>query len=162
MQTVPFEEVLEQILASETRYHRDGYIFIKDALEYTHKMLEREGRRRTEKGATLMEREGQNRVESEQQQHVSPQELLAGLRELALETFGPMAATVLEEWGIRSCHDFGEMVFIMIEHKALKRTEKDTRADFDSGYDFYEAFLKPYLPASKIAPDRGRTKPAKA
>jgi uncharacterized repeat protein (TIGR04138 family) len=161
MQTASFEEVLEQILARDQRYQRDAYFFVRDALEYTRKMLEREGRSRSEKTAPIGDREGKTRLELEQQ-HVTPQELLAGLRELALEQFGPMAITVLEEWGIHACHDFGELVFIMIEHKALKKTDKDTRTDFDNGYDFYEAFRKPYLPAAKIAENPNQPKPAKA
>ncbi len=162
MQTASFEEVLDQILSHDKRYQRDAYFFVRDALEHTRKMLEREGRNRPEKGAVLPDRDGRNRGETEHQQHVTPQELLQGIRELAIETYGPMAMTVLEEWGIHACHDFGELVFIMIEHKALKKTDRDTRADFDNGYDFYEAFRKPYLPAAKIAANLKQPKPAKA
>src|SRR2546422_8271263 len=43
--------------------------------------------------------------------HVSGQELLDGIREYALQLFGPMTLTVLEEWGIKRCEDFGEIVF---------------------------------------------------
>ncbi len=162
MQTASFEEVLEQILSHDKRYHRDAFFFIRDGLEHTHKMLERAGRGRTEKTAVLPEREPKPTTESEHHQHVTPKELLEGLRELALDLYGPMAMTVLEEWGIHACHDFGELVFIMIEHKALKKTERDTRSDFDHGYDFFEAFRKPYLPSSKIAAQREQPKPAKA
>jgi uncharacterized repeat protein (TIGR04138 family) len=42
------------------------------------------------------------------------------------------------------------MVFIMVENRLLKKTEKDSRADFENGYDFFEAFRKPFLPQSKI------------
>ena len=61
-----------------------------------------------------------------------------------------MAMTVFEEWGIRSCQDFGEIVFNLVDHRVLARTEQDSRADFQNGYDFYEAFRKPFLPQSKI------------
>jgi uncharacterized repeat protein (TIGR04138 family) len=37
-------------------------------------------------------------------------------------------------------------------HGLLAKTKNDTRADFEDGYDFYEAFRKPYLPPSKQAP----------
>ncbi len=63
-----------------------------------------------------------------------------------------MAMTVLEEWGIRNCQDFGEVVFNMVEIGLLAKTEKDSRADFADGYDFYEAFRKPYLPSNKQVP----------
>ena len=88
---------------------------------------------------------------SGQARHVSGQELLNGIREYALEQFGPMSITVLEEWNVKSCKDFGEIVFIMIEHSLLAKTDTDTREDFAAGYDFYEAFRKPFLPKDKIA-----------
>ncbi len=34
-------------------------------------------------------------------------------------------------------------------HGLLARTKNDTRADFEDGYDFYDAFRKPFLPPSK-------------
>jgi uncharacterized repeat protein (TIGR04138 family) len=88
--------------------------------------------------------------------HVSGQELLAGIREYALGQFGPMTKMILEEWGIRSCHDFGEIVFNMVEVGLLAKTDKDTREDFKDGYDFEDAFRKPFLPNSK---EKQETKP---
>jgi uncharacterized repeat protein (TIGR04138 family) len=58
---------------------------------------------------------------------------------------------VLEEWGVRSCQDFGEIVFIMVEHSLLAKTDRDSRADFENGYNFQEEFRKPYLPKHKQA-----------
>ena len=132
MQPVSFEEILDQIVAKDTRYHRDAYLFLREALDYTHKTLGKEG-----KGSP-------NR-------HVSGQQLLEGIRQYALDQYGPMAMTVLEAWNIRSCKDFGEIVFVMVEHSLLAKTEKDTRADFQSGYDFYEAFRKPFQPQKAVA-----------
>jgi uncharacterized repeat protein (TIGR04138 family) len=130
MQAVSFEEVLEQILAKDKRYHRDSYLFVREALDHTQKAVGKQT-----KGGHI--------------RHVSGQELLSGIREYALEQFGPMVITVFEEWGIRSCADFGEMVFVMVEHSLLAKTDKDTRADFENGYDFQEAFRKPFLPEAK-------------
>jgi uncharacterized repeat protein (TIGR04138 family) len=141
MQATSFEEILEQILAKDARYHRDAYLFLRDALDHTRKMLEKE-----------QKAEKPSKRAAQQEKHVTGQELLAGIRELAQEMFGPMAMTVFEEWGIRNCQDFGEMVFIMVENRLLKKTDKDTRADFENGYDFHETFRKPYLPQNKIAP----------
>jgi uncharacterized repeat protein (TIGR04138 family) len=61
-----------------------------------------------------------------------------------------MAVTVFEEWGITNCCDFGEIVFNMVEAGLLAKTEKDTRADFRDGYDFTDAFRKPFWPQKKI------------
>ena len=105
--------------------------FLRESLDFTQKLVSKENR-------------GQVR-------HVSGQELLEGIRQFALQQFGPMAITVLEEWGIRNCKDFGEIVFNMVESGLLAKTEKDTRDDFQIGYDFTDAFRKPYWPPSKAS-----------
>jgi uncharacterized repeat protein (TIGR04138 family) len=61
-----------------------------------------------------------------------------------------MAVTVFEEWGVRSCRDFGEIVFNMVEIRLLAKTERDTRDDFQNGYDFTDAFRKPFWPENKL------------
>ena len=249
MHEVSFEEALELILAKDPRYTRDAYLFVREALDRTQQAVAK---------LTL-----------EDVRHVTGQELLAGIREFALSEFGPMAMMVLNEWGIHTSRDFGEIVFNMVEnggahsfavgdfkdpesfaarlkkhpdqlsqflwdqfseasrlamltsaeraalepvlvenlnwiirnnglyreerfagvplseqtksllglelsgnHLArlnrllledaypreivkstglLAKTDKDSRADFDGGYDFYEAFRKPFLPESQLA-----------
>ena len=142
MQELTFDTTLDLILAKDARYHRDAYHFLKDALDHTQKTVARQNR--------------------EQMRHVSGQELLGGIRDYALSQFGPMTKMVFEEWGIKRCEDFGEIVFNMVEIGLLAKTEKDSRADFESGYDFFEAFRKPFLPSSKLRTTEVRAKPAKA
>jgi uncharacterized repeat protein (TIGR04138 family) len=72
--------------------------------------------------------------------------LLAGIRDYGLQQYGPMTLIVLHEWGIRSCEDFGEIVFNMVENALLAKTDKDSREDFKGGYKFEDAFRKPFLP----------------
>ena len=86
--------------------------------------------------------------------HVSGQELLNGIRQFALQQFGPMVVTVFEEWGVKSCRDFGEIVFNMVEIGLLAKTDKDTRDDFQNGYDFTDAFAKPFWPQSKLKTEK--------
>ena len=133
MQEISLDEVLEQILAKDTRYPRDAYFFVKDALDYTQKML-------------VISGQGKLR-------HVTGQELLAGIRAHALEQFGPMTITVFAEWGVHNCRDFGEIVFNMVESSLLAKTEHDSREDFKEGYDFEEAFQRPFLPQNKLKPE---------
>lgn len=133
MHEATFEEGVALILTRDARYHRDGYAFVREALDFTQK-------------AVLKENEGKAR-------HVTGQELLIGIRDFALQQFGPMTLTVLEEWGIKRCEDFGEIVFNMVEIGLLAKTDKDSREDFQGGYDFPEAFRKPFLPTSKLAPE---------
>jgi uncharacterized repeat protein (TIGR04138 family) len=82
--------------------------------------------------------------------HITGQELLEGIRQFALNQFGPMAVTVLEEWGVRNSRDFGEIVFSMVEIELLAKTENDNRDDFNNGYDFTDAFRKPFWPPSRL------------
>ena len=131
MQELTFESTLALVLAKDPRYPRDAYIFVKDALDHTQKIV-------------LKENKGEMR-------HVSGQELLIGIRDYALAQFGPMTKMVFEEWGIKRCEDFGEIVFNMVEIGLLGKTEKDSREDFAGGYDFDDAFRKPFLPSSKLA-----------
>jgi uncharacterized repeat protein (TIGR04138 family) len=139
MQEVSFEEALAQIQAKDPRYSRDAYLFVREALDHTQKSVAKSVRR---------------------VRHVSGQELLEGIREFALEQFGPMTKTLLEEWGVRCCQDFGEIVFNMIEVGWLAKTDKDSRADFSNGYDFDEAFVKPFLPKGKQTARSPEPKPA--
>ncbi|HNT15150.1 MAG TPA: hypothetical protein PKO21_09880 [Verrucomicrobiota bacterium] len=122
--------MLDLILAKDPRYHRDAYLFVRDALDYTQKNISKTGK-------------GEVR-------HVSGQELLTGIRQFALRQFGPMTLTVFEEWGVRRCEDFGELVFNMVDIGLLGKTAQDRREDFAQGYDFVEAFKAPFLPRNRI------------
>jgi uncharacterized repeat protein (TIGR04138 family) len=78
--------------------------------------------------------------------HVSGVELLEGIRDYALDRFGPMTLTLMNHWNIRKCRDFGDIVFNLVEHGILGRTENDTLEDFEGGYNFEEAFEQPFMP----------------
>lgn len=126
-----FENTVERIVKADPRFAREAYTFVREALDYTQKKIagQSPGKRR----------------------HVTGQELLEGIREYALESFGPMAHWVLTEWGVHQCADFGEIVFNMIDAGLLSKTESDQRSDFAGGYDFHKAFCEPFLPRSKRA-----------
>jgi len=130
MQEVNFDEAVEKILAQDPRYAREAYAFVREGLDFTQKLIGKETH-------------GSIR-------HVTGQELLDGIRQFALQQFGPMTATVLEEWGVRNCRDFGEIVFNMVEIGLLAKTDRDSRNDFQNGYDFTDVFRKPFWPESKL------------
>jgi uncharacterized repeat protein (TIGR04138 family) len=124
---VPLEnDPLAPVLDKDPRYNREAYLFIREALEFTQRHVRRENGDNTN--------------------HITGRELLDGIREFALKQYGPMTSLVLEEWGVRRCEDFGEIVFNMVEHKILSKTDKDSREDFKDGYDFIDAFRTPFLP----------------
>lgn len=134
MHEVNFEEVVEQLYTQDPRFARDAYHFTREALDFTQKLISREN-----KGTV---------------RHVTGQELLDGIRQYALQQYGPMTVTVLEDWGIKNCRDFGEIVFNMVENGLLAKTPKDTREDFQNGYDFIDAFHKPFWPDTKIKAEK--------
>jgi uncharacterized repeat protein (TIGR04138 family) len=133
MHEANFDEGIELILQKDPRYHREAYVLVRDALDFTKKRVP-----------------GRDGPQTELE-HVTGQELLGGIREYVLGQFGPMAITVLEEWGITRCEDFGEIVFNIVEAGLFSKTETDSRDDFQNGYDFEEAFRKPFLPQSKTS-----------
>lgn len=127
-----FDKKLEEVIEKDPRYPKEAYYFVREALAFTQKKLGRLD-------------------ESGDERHVTGQELLEGIREYALSEFGPMTLTVFDEWGIRRCEDFGEIVFNLVDAELLGKTENDSKDDFKGGYDFEEAFRKPFLPSSKLS-----------
>lgn len=127
MQAVGFQGAVEKILAEDSRYDVEGYAFLRDALDATLKR-----RKKARKDASA---------------NVTAGELLDGFRLHALGEFGPMAATVLNYWGIRDCLDVGHMVFNLVQSGVFAKTDEDTLESFRSGYDFETAFVVPFLPA---------------
>lgn len=123
-----FPEVIKEICEKDTRYEKGAYYFIRDALDHTLKNLEQE--KPLNKG------------------HVSGSQLLDGIRDYALDKFGPMTLTLLEHWKVRKCRDFGDIVFNLVDYGILGRTENDSPEDFEGGYNFHDAFEVPFLPKS--------------
>ena len=71
-------------------------------------------------------------------------DLLDEFRETALDQYGPLAYTVLTEWGVTCTEDIGEMMFNLADGRRVERKDDDTPESFAGGYDFREAFLGPY------------------
>jgi uncharacterized repeat protein (TIGR04138 family) len=144
MQKIGFAEALDSIVASDPRYHRDAYVFLRDSLDFTTKQQKKV------KGTTV--------------RHVSGPELLDGVRQYALKEFGPMVLTVFDNWGIRSTEDIGNMVFNLIGAGIFGKTDEDSLKDFKNVYNFEDTFAKPFAPeqgiASKPPPSLPAPKPA--
>jgi uncharacterized repeat protein (TIGR04138 family) len=139
MQKIGFAEALDSIVATDPRYQRDAYVFLRDALDFTTKQQKKV------KGATV--------------RHVSGPELLEGVRNYALKEFGPMVMTVFDSWGIHACEDIGNMVFNLIDAGIFGKTEEDSIEDFKNVYDFDEAFVKPFAPAKPPASSLAASQP---
>jgi uncharacterized repeat protein (TIGR04138 family) len=110
------DRILALVRKHERRFAAEAYQFVFEALDYT-----------------LKKRGGVRR-------HVSGAEIMEGVRDLALETFGFLARDVLRRWGITSTEHFGELVFHLIAEDLLQKTADDRKEDFAGLFDFAEAF----------------------
>lgn len=144
MQKINVQDAVEQIRKKDPRFDRDAYHFVREALDHTLMVMKKS------ECAESIRAAGQTDSTVKKLTHVSGQELLKGIRDLAVKQFGPLSKTVFEHWGITRCEDFGDIVFNMVEVGLLGKTEKDSRADFAGGYDFDDAFVKPFVPRCKV------------
>jgi uncharacterized repeat protein (TIGR04138 family) len=132
MQKIGFAEALDSIVASDARYHREAYVFLRDALDFTTKQ--------------------QKKIKGAAVKHVAGPELLEGVRQYAVKEFGPMTLSVFSFWGVHQCEDIGQMVFNLIAAGIFGKTDEDSMDDFKAVYDFHEAFVKPFKP-QELIPD---------
>jgi uncharacterized repeat protein (TIGR04138 family) len=121
-----FPAVVKEIYEKDSRYGKGAYYFIREALDHTLKNIEKE--------------------KSKSKGHVSGMQLLDGIRDYALDRFGPMTLTLMDHWNIKKCRDFGNIVFNLVDFGILGRTENDSLEDFEGGYSFDEAFELPFMP----------------
>ena len=124
------QKTLEAIVRDDSRYAIGAYIFVRMGLDFTIKRLAARDKNRKDRNVTSAE-------------------LLDGIRAFALESFGPMAMTLFEEWGVHTCADFGNIVFNLVDAQILATSKDDKIEDFYDGYDFNEAFVKPFLPKKR-------------
>ncbi|HEX8200304.1 MAG TPA: Minf_1886 family protein [Isosphaeraceae bacterium] len=122
---------LAGVLARDPRYSIQAYAFVLEALEFAKNAKKRNQPRGR----------GRKSRPPEESRHVSGQELCQGARLLAVRHYGYLALTVLNQWGIRSTSDLGEIVYNLIAAGDLEKTAADRRSDFDDVFDF-EATLK--------------------
>jgi uncharacterized repeat protein (TIGR04138 family) len=106
---------IRAIVKKDGRYRVEGYCYVFEALDYTLRRL------------------GEHR-------HVTGRELCEGVRDLAIEKFGPLATTVFRHWGITRTEDFGTIVFRLVDAGLMGKTDTDSPDDFRAVYDFEEVF----------------------
>ncbi len=117
--------LLRQPAIRRLRYHKHAYEFVFKALHFTQETL-------------------QKTSEVEAEAHVSGGELLEGAREYARQQYGRLARVVLEHWGVRRTDDIGRIVFELVERGEMRKTDRDTLADFYDVYDFETVFEREY------------------
>lgn len=107
--------VLDKLRERYPRYQETAYVFVLSALHHVIEHLP-------------------------EPRHITGRELAEGVRDLAINRFGPMARDVLEHWGITASADVGELVFALVEAGILIKQDEDELSDFADVFDFDDAF----------------------
>ena len=115
-----FWDAVEEIRRRDERFQLDAYVFVMDVLEHTIRGME-------------------------VRRHVSAAEMLDGMRRFAHERYGVMSLTVLENWGILTTGDIGDIVFQLVEVGVLSRQDGDSRDHFDNVFDLHSALERNYF-----------------
>ncbi len=115
-------------------YPIEAYDFVQQGLSYTVDRTHGERERTKQK----------TDVEEVVSRHVDGRQLCYGLRDYALMNWGMLARTVLGRWNIRRTLDFGRIVFALVDHGHMQKTEDDTVEDFRDVFDFAAAFEAGY------------------
>lgn len=126
MAHLSMDQAIAKLREENPRYAPAGYHFIRRSLDHSLRKLKR--------------------GEADGPAHVTGKELLEGFRDLALEEYGPLTKTVLEEWGIVNCSDVGEIVFQLVSLGVLGKSENDKLDDFEELWSFADAFDLPFRP----------------
>ncbi len=116
----------QQLATEAGGFSPQVFEFIREGLEHTSRMIHGPG-------AAGADPDDESR-------HVSGADLCLGLKDLAIERYGPLARTVLEHWNVHSTEDFGRLVFALIDAGILRKTDEDSYEDFVGVYEFDEAF----------------------
>jgi uncharacterized repeat protein (TIGR04138 family) len=111
---------IEQIILDDGRYQPEAFGFLHEGLARAVGAVHGESK--------------------ETASHVTGQQLCKSLRELALQRWGLMAPVVLRRWGIGGSIDFGNMVYLLISHGLMKKTEQDSVEDFRDIFDLDRDF----------------------
>lgn len=108
---------------------RDDGRYPPEAFEFLHEGLTR----------AVKQTHGQGDLEAGKA-HVTGKQMCEALRDEALERWGLLARTVLERWNIHATIDFGNMVYLLIRHSFMRKTDEDSVEDFRDVFDFAATF----------------------
>jgi uncharacterized repeat protein (TIGR04138 family) len=135
MPELDVNEIISLIRKEDSRFDRLAYTFVRDGLEHAVKDLKK-----------------RDLARAKVSKHVSGRELSEGLRDYALEQFGPMAKTVLNGWGLQETIHFGDIVYNLIDYNVFSKTDSDRREDFADVFTFEDAFVRPFQPQTRRLP----------
>jgi len=112
---------IDTIVRADGRYHPQAAMFVHEGLGYAIKNIG-------------------DQLEQGGPRHISGAELCQVLRLRAIDKWGRLAKVVLNQWGVKTTRDFGEIVYLMIENEWMSAQPNDSIVDFDDIYDFQAVF----------------------
>ena len=115
-----------QLLQTDLRYQLNAYQFVRDSLAFAQEVLPQE------------------EPEAGEEPHLTGQQLCEAIRLFAIDQFGYMSKTVLNNWGIHDTGDFGEIVYNLIDIGMMKKSDTDQREHFVNVYSFEKAFVEDF------------------
>lgn len=131
---------LRELAQRDSRYKIEAYYYILETLDFARSQL-RMGRPVTEPAPDKNAAGEEEADEPEEvSSHITGQELCEAFRIRSVWMFGYMAKTVLNQWGIHTTDDVGEIVYNMVKDRKIRVTTKDRQEDFHDIFDFQKAF----------------------
>ena len=117
---------IQEIAKNDGRYSLRAFQFVHEGLEYSVKKFY-----------------GTN-MPVDEPHHITGRQLCEGLANLAADKWGRMAKLTLNQLGIKSTNDFGNIVYLMVDNKWMHARPEDSIEEFHNVYDFETIFEKNY------------------
>ena len=154
---------LQEVVEAVGLYPADAYLFVQQGLS---RAVEQVHGPTPEAPPDVEPSKGRRRKPDptddadEVSRHITGRALCTGLRDEAWDRWGLLARTVLARWNVATTLDFGRIVFALVEHGLLQKTDDDTLDDFRGVYDFRTALEADYRVNPKV--DAAEPKPKRA
>jgi uncharacterized repeat protein (TIGR04138 family) len=113
---------IQTIARLDGRFDAQAFGFVGEGLRHAAKLFGKDGPECAER-------------------HLSADQLITGVIDLATERFGMMADLVLGSWGVRCSEDVGSITFLFIEHGIFSKQPGDRLEDFAAGPAFVPALI---------------------
>lgn len=120
------EQALIQLLQEDKRFTAETYVFVNEVLDCAQQLGVGEMKRSEQSDGSLSE---------EEDPHITGGDLCRIAVSYAVAQYGMLARTVLEQLGLRTTGDIGDVVYNMIRVGLMAKTSEDSREDFDDVFD---------------------------
>ncbi len=152
---------LQDVVDAVGVYPADAYLFVQQGLTRTVQHIH--GPAAEEEAQPPKRRKRAKAADDDAgdvSRHITGRDLCLGLRDEAWDRWGLLARTVLGRWHVTSTLDFGRIVFALVEHEFLQKTDDDRIDDFRGVFDFRTALEADYRVAATV--DAGDPKATRA